>query len=499
MLGSLAGIFRHVGGIRGAAVARTLLLAPTLAGRAFASADLGFRCSSRCVIFQLHLEVSAYTADVRDRLSFWFAREGGSIHRLASMRPNDDCALLADELARCDALGREVSDANWSESVRRIMSVAGVKTPPAPPERPVFVLCVGGPGWEGVTYEADARVLHVPSPLAPPVGDMFLLELDAPGCRPFAYRGVTRVVASRAPGAAAPGAPAEFVLSIQYEAEAAHSLLVASCPTPDGSSCVRTAPRYRVAGPVRVEELQRTGEETVEYSSPEDLERDYISNLSHGGAFIRTTRTYAVGARLDLHLRLPNGEHLDVGATVVHRMPDGVGVQFALDTHTDEALSAAMTAMPGRARRVLVIDDDDLARRMLVDALEARGIECITAADGTAGLHTLAEEVLSLDAVITGIRMPGLSGDELIHVVRTAGGERDLPIVAVGATADDARRALTAGADAVLLKAAGPERAVAVAEESIEARAAAVQRGAPRRRPTPEQQRTGEHPAPGNE
>ncbi len=494
MLGSLAGIFRHVSGIRGAAAARTLLLAPTLAGRALVSADLGFTCSSRCIIFQLHMELSAYTADVRDRLSFWFAREGASTHQLASMRP-DDRARLADEFARCEASDREVSDANWSECVRRIMSVAGVEIPPAPPGRPVLVLCVGGPGWNGVTYEPGARVLHVPSPLAPPVGDIFLLELDAPGCRPFAYRGVTRVVSSRAPGAAAPGAPAEFALAIQHEAEAAHSLLVVNCPPPDELNCVRTAPRYRLAGPVRVEELQRTGEETVEYSSPEDLERDYIANLSHGGALIRTARAYAVGARLDLHLRLPNGEHVCVGATVVRGMPDGVGVEFALDAHTDEALSAAMTAMPGRARRVLVVNDDDLARRMLTDALDARGIECITAADGTAGLRALAEELLSLDAVITDIHMPGLSGVAFIQIVRTAGGERDLPIVAVGASPADALRAVTAGADAVLLVGADPKRAVAVAEESIEARAADERRAATRRRPTPAEQRTVENPA----
>ncbi len=472
---SLAAVFRCVDGIRGATAARTLLLVPTFAGRALVSAELGFQRSSRCVVCRLLFEASAYTADVRDRISFWFAREGASIRQLASMQ-SEDGVPIADELSRWNTSERGSSDASWRACVRRIVWVAGIELPPAPPERPVLALCVGGPGWEGVTYDPDAGVLHIPSPLAPPVGDVFLLELDAPRRRPFAYRGVTRVVSSRAPGAAAPGAPAGFGLAIQREAEAAHSLLMATCPTPDVSSCKRTAPRYRMAGPVRVEEREGTGEETVEYTTPEDLERDYISNLSHGGAFIRTARAYAVGAPLGLHLRLPSGEHLRVGATVVRTMTQGVGVQFDLDEHTDAALSVAMTALPGRARRVLVVDDDVMTRRKLTRALAARGIECIAAADGTAGLQALAEELLSLDAIITDIHMPGPSGDELIEIVRTVGGERDLPIVAVGATGADALQALTAGADAVLLKGAAPERAVAVVEESIEARAASRQR-----------------------
>jgi DNA-binding response OmpR family regulator len=42
----------------------------------------------------------------------------------------------------------------------------------------------------------------------------------------------------------------------------------------------------------------------------------------------------------------------------------------------------------GRSRRVLVIDDDALARSMLADAFESQGFEVLTAPDAMSGPHT---------------------------------------------------------------------------------------------------------------
>lgn len=287
MLTSVVVVFGQVEGAHGAAVARTLLLVPEFAGSAFVSAEIGLESSSRLVIGRLHFAAAAYTAAIRDRVTFWFAREGGSIRPVASMPPGD-AARVDDVLARCDPADRWVSETSWGKSVRRIFSSANVEVPQSDPERPVLTLYVGGPGWAGVAYEAEARVLVIPSPLAPPVGDDLLLELDSPGCRPFVYRGVARVVASRARGSAVPGMPAGFAVAIRGDADAAHRLLSGSCPSPGVSLGTRVAPRYRVAGPVQVEQVRPTGEETIEYDSPEALRRDYVVNLSHGGAFIST-------------------------------------------------------------------------------------------------------------------------------------------------------------------------------------------------------------------
>jgi CheY-like chemotaxis protein len=124
------------------------------------------------------------------------------------------------------------------------------------------------------------------------------------------------------------------------------------------------------------------------------------------------------------------------------------------------------------APRVLVIDDDALARRMLAHAFAARGCEWLTADDGYSGFHRLVDELLTLDLVVTDVNMPGLDGVELIHTVRQLGGENDVAIVAVSASLDDGVRArlLSAGADAVVDKQSGPDEIAAQALVTLRTR-----------------------------
>jgi CheY-like chemotaxis protein len=138
-------------------------------------------------------------------------------------------------------------------------------------------------------------------------------------------------------------------------------------------------------------------------------------------------------------------------------------------THPHAAL-ARLALAP--APRVLVIDDDALARRMLAHAFAARGCEWLTADDGYSGFHRLVDELLTLDLVVTDVNMPGLDGVELIHTVRQLGGENDVAIVAVSAFLDDGVRArlLTAGADAVVDKQSGPDEVAAQALATLRTR-----------------------------
>jgi CheY-like chemotaxis protein len=128
-----------------------------------------------------------------------------------------------------------------------------------------------------------------------------------------------------------------------------------------------------------------------------------------------------------------------------------------------------ITLAQRRRRRLLVIDDDALGRALLADAFAARGFDVVTAEDGTAGMARLTDELLSLDLVVTDVFMPGLDGAALIEMVRHAGGEHDLAIVAFSArlTPDLRARLETAGADAVVDKALGAERIAATAAEAF--------------------------------
>jgi len=81
----------------------------------------------------------------------------------------------------------------------------------------------------------------------------------------------------------------------------------------------------------------------------------------------------------------------------------------------------------GPRRRVLVAEDDAEMRRMLVEVLEADGFEVLEAANGFDLYQKLqtwtdsrtwpVEETPGLALVISDIRMPGVTGLELIKLV----------------------------------------------------------------------------------
>jgi CheY-like chemotaxis protein len=180
-----------------------------------------------------------------------------------------------------------------------------------------------------------------------------------------------------------------------------------------------------------------------------------------------------------LSLRLPNGADLDASAVVAFVNGHGMGVRFTLDAENEAVLAAAIAQISARPRRALVVDDDALQRRMLGDALAERGFEVITAANGAEGLRTLSEELLALDLLLTDIKMPEMDGETFVRIIRNAGGETDLAIVAVTGRIEPGleKKLELAGADAVLDKALGPELVAQAADAVLERRRIARERG----------------------
>src|SRR6478735_11255410 len=79
--------------------------------------------------------------------------------------------------------------------------------------------------------------------------------------------------------------------------------------------------------------------------------------------------------------------------------------------------------------RILVVDDEANARTALAELLRDEGYAVETAADGFKALPKLEE--FSPDVVVTDLKMPGLSGLELMDKVR----ERDPSCVLIVMTA----------------------------------------------------------------
>ncbi len=77
--------------------------------------------------------------------------------------------------------------------------------------------------------------------------------------------------------------------------------------------------------------------------------------------------------------------------------------------------------------RVLLIEDDDLARQTLQSALDRMGFEVHVAPDGETGLNLF--KAFPADVVITDMVMPGLDGLDVIGKLRAVA--PDVTIVAI--------------------------------------------------------------------
>jgi CheY-like chemotaxis protein len=89
-------------------------------------------------------------------------------------------------------------------------------------------------------------------------------------------------------------------------------------------------------------------------------------------------------------------------------------------------------------RLVLVVDDDPDLRAYVRDILERAEYRVKTAADGKSALHSLANEVP--DAVLLDIRMPGMSGDEVLDLLNRIQGHP--PVIIMTAAQRARSRAL---------------------------------------------------------
>jgi DNA-binding response OmpR family regulator len=92
----------------------------------------------------------------------------------------------------------------------------------------------------------------------------------------------------------------------------------------------------------------------------------------------------------------------------------------------------------GRPRRVLVVDDSEVIRRLIAVNLELEGFEVYLAEDGQECLEVVdrvAPDVVTLDVV-----MPRLDGFATAARLRSAGTTKGLPIVMVTACAQESDR-----------------------------------------------------------
>lgn len=121
--------------------------------------------------------------------------------------------------------------------------------------------------------------------------------------------------------------------------------------------------------------------------------------------------------------------------------------------HPPDSSDPPASGLPqGRRRRILIVEDHPLNRKLLHDLLEAHSYEILETGDGLEALN-LARRFRP-DLILMDLQLPDVSGLEVTRWLRREPGMTTTPIIAVTAFAmrEDERLALASGCDAYLAK-----------------------------------------------
>jgi CheY-like chemotaxis protein len=111
--------------------------------------------------------------------------------------------------------------------------------------------------------------------------------------------------------------------------------------------------------------------------------------------------------------------------------------------------------------RILVVEDNDTNRALMVYLLKAFGYDTLEAVDGKQGVDIARREQPEL--IVCDVQLPKLDGYGVVDQLKTDVALRDIPIVAVTAFAmvGDRNKILSAGFDGYIGKPIEPETFVA--------------------------------------
>jgi CheY-like chemotaxis protein len=122
---------------------------------------------------------------------------------------------------------------------------------------------------------------------------------------------------------------------------------------------------------------------------------------------------------------------------------------------------------PQKTRSVLLVDDFEDGLAMYEEYLTYRGFHVVVARNGEAAVSQA--QLHRPDVILLDLRMPGMTGTDVMRLLRADPSFVNTPIIALTAHAfDDERRlALNAGFDAVIAKPCLPDALVAAVERML--------------------------------
>ena len=117
------------------------------------------------------------------------------------------------------------------------------------------------------------------------------------------------------------------------------------------------------------------------------------------------------------------------GSTFTVQVPLRLPADFARNQDTDSARG-----------RVLVVDDDEIARTIVRHVLGRRALDVDCVGDGPAAINAAARS--QYDLILMDLQMPGMDGFQTAHGLRELAGYSETPIVAVTANCSNDYRNL---------------------------------------------------------
>ena len=192
--------------------------------------------------------------------------------------------------------------------------------------------------------------------------------------------------------------------------------------------------------------------------SPELAARAFELFVQGEGSERRGAGGLGIGLTLVKHLAELHG-----GKAFAASGGPGEGSVFTLALPAIEAAELAAVAhdaLPQGRHRILLVEDNDDARNTMFAALALDGHRVYEAADGNAGIRTIA--AVKPDAAVIDIGLPGMDGYEVAETLRGSPERNKMVLIAVTGMErpDSLRRAREAGFDEYVAKPVAPEHLV---------------------------------------
>ncbi len=122
--------------------------------------------------------------------------------------------------------------------------------------------------------------------------------------------------------------------------------------------------------------------------------------------------------------------------------------------------------------RALIAEDNEDMRDLIQEVLEGAGYETLVAANGRQALAHIEKESEMIDLVITDVRMPEMTGDELLAKARELRAEAPVIVITAFGSVEQAVEMVKAGAYQSLTKPFDNREILRLVEEALEGSAA---------------------------